>query len=76
MCNATADGQRGHADHVPVGLRELYSRLRGLQATLRATKKQAGGTFVERKTAVENIGHALSTLDSLLLDLERYGVPS
>jgi len=62
----------GHRDPgvVPVGLRELYSRIRSVQSTLRVAKSQAHGV------ARENVSHALRAVDALVVDLEVYGVPS
>lgn len=54
------------------GVREIYSRLRGLSATLgvAATDVSHG----RRGRAAENLGHGPDALDRLLYDLEQSGI--
>jgi hypothetical protein len=75
ICNNPTNGHRPD-DTIPVGLRELYSRLRAVQGMLRVAKQQSHGTHQQRQVARENVRHALRAVDALLVDLEMFGVPT
>jgi hypothetical protein len=59
------------------GLREVYSRLRGLDVLLRAIYCDVAHAWAlddDLDSACENLRHGLDALDRLLRDLERFGV--
>jgi hypothetical protein len=60
------------------GLREIHSRLRGLDLLLRAVFADVTHTWADGDIdhAAENLRHALDGLDRLLRDLERGGMPA
>jgi hypothetical protein len=68
---------RGNPGEPSPSLREVYSRLRGLDILLRAIYCDVAHAWAadgDLDSACENLAHALDALDRLLRDLERFGV--